>query len=274
MNSVHLLLIAAIISTGDFSTSEHQFVFKRFHRGLMECAKILRIPETTVDQAIQNKFRCDEQTKHLVHCVMVQLHTWDDDTGLWRSAISQFFEPNAYEGLFEIRTDTCLATDLAFVNKCDVITQAYVTFDCFYREYGYLAENVHFVIFKQLQLKSVMSASLDIANVPQSALRRLTVDTVFSVPEAHCLLYIFSLRAGFYNDIGGVLLYSLYSQFGNETLVQLGKITCIEKLLETAKFADRCGLVNAVFDLCLMDAIPISQLIMLTAEHLLVHNFG
>lgn len=238
----------------------------------MECAKILRFPETAVDQTIKNHFRCDEQTKQLVHCAMIQLHTWEDGTGLLRSAITQFFQPTSYEGLFEIRTDICLVRDLAFVHKCDVITEAYVTFSCFYREYGFLASNVNFVTFKQPQLISVMSTSLAIANVPKSALRRLTVENVFSVPEAHCLLYIFSLRAGFYNDIGGVLLYSLYSQFGNETLVQFGKITCVEKLLQTARFSDRCGLVNTVFDVCLMDTIPINELIKTTAKHLLIDN--
>lgn len=216
IKSAHYLLIAAVISTGYAgSNSEHQFIYKRIYRGFTESAEILQIPKTAVDLINKNKFLCKEQTKRLVHCVMILLHTWNDNTGLQRSALTQFFEPTAYEGLYRIRTSICLAKDLPFVDKGDFNTRAYVTFNCFYREYGYLARSPHFVIFKQPLLISVMSASIAIANVPQSTLKRSTVVNVCIIPKTYCLLYIFSLRAGFYNGVGCILLCSLYSQFGN-----------------------------------------------------------
>ncbi|KXJ79559.1 hypothetical protein RP20_CCG000521 [Aedes albopictus] len=265
-----LILIATKIATS--SRSEHGLPFKRFHRGLMECAEILRIPKATVKQSIEDQFRCNDQTKLVVHCVMVQLHTWSDGPELWRSALIQFFEPTAYEGLFEPRTDMCLGENLAYVDECDFVTRAYVTFECFYNQYGNLAKNVHEVILKQPQLISAMKTCFAIADIPRPAIQRLTVENVLSVPEAHCLLYIFFLRAGLYNEAGGVLMDSIYSQFGNTTLVQFGKITCVQHLLETSRFADRCSMLNAVYDRCLFDAIPINELIVAAAEHFLENS--
>ncbi|EAT39566.1 AAEL008640-PA [Aedes aegypti] len=271
MFTVKYLLTLTSITIVSCSTSEHGFIFKRFHRGLLECAEILNIPKTTVQKSIEDQFRCNDQTKLLIHCVMVQLHTWSDGTGLRRSALVQFFEPTAYEALFEPRTDMCLTENLAYVDKCDFVTRAYVTFDCFYKQYGNLARNVHAVILNQKQLISALNVCFAIADIPQEAIQRLTVENVLEVPEAHCLLYIFSLRAGLYNEVGGVLMDSIYSQFGNRTLTQSGKITCVQHLLETSRFADRCSMLNAVYDRCLFDAIPINELIVEAAKHALAN---
>lgn len=243
------------------SLSEHRITFKNLHRGLLECTEMLRIPEDYMHRAIKNGFPDDEQTKLLVRCSMIILHSWDDTLGLQRSALSTMFAPTAYEGLFEIRTTLCLANELATVDEQDFLKRAYVTFHCFYREYGNVANNVQFVAQTDKQLESNMIKSIAIASIPRSALEQVNQRSFLEMEDFRCLLYIFSLRAGFYSNIGGMLLYNMFSQYGNGSLVTFDKITCVQTVFETSKFASKCTLVNAVFSRCLLDTVPIEKLI-------------
>ncbi|XP_058449251.1 uncharacterized protein LOC131429218 [Malaya genurostris] len=232
-----------------------------------ECASYLRIPDDAIEQIARGGYPPEASVPKLVHCMLINLNAWEDETGIKDEVMRNFFRPAESDCCFENRTQLCLQKTVSVLTKCDNLNRAYNSFHCYYRHFGNIFHEGQFIPLRENSVHQIVDEALAIENIPRASLEELCNDNALNVPEFPDILYTIFVRAGVYSPEHGVRLGRLYTQFGKREFLSLETRQCVDTV-----WRQHCSEPNRLyqtFKQCLTHLVPTISLVGESARKLL-----
>ncbi|EAT48657.1 AAEL000344-PA [Aedes aegypti] len=222
-----ILSIITSLAAQDWNSPQ----LKSFSSAQQECAVYLLLSNETVQQCEVNGYPDDFNCRKLVNCILVQIYAYDERIGIRDNVITNFFEPPKSCSDYVSRTQECLQTTVPKQCGGQPFERAYLSFQCYYRNYGVLLKDaVRFLPYDpsspKYSVKQIVE-SFSIANTSCKAIRNLSEGRGFTVENVADALYAFGIRNGFYDLQHGLYVDRLYTQVGVPNLLSEATRQCL-----------------------------------------------
>ncbi|XP_055542815.1 general odorant-binding protein 45-like [Wyeomyia smithii] len=264
MKGIATILVIAMYSSLVLADLPHYTTYKSFQTAFYECAEYYHVPNCTVRRYIEQSYPPEEEVKKLIRCTLINLGAWDDATGVRDYVISNYFVPSPDDICYERRTRECL--DNIFYD-CDY-SRAYESFKCYYRYYGELVSDDKYVPNEQLELQQLALTSLLISDLPYDVLVQYCKGDIESEENFPELLFVILVRGGYYSTQNGWNLQNLYTQLGDQGLLDPYTQECIDGVAKEKCNADEVSRLFATWQQCLSQYSPLLQYIQVAAKTL------
>ncbi|XP_053691977.1 general odorant-binding protein 45-like [Sabethes cyaneus] len=265
MKGLAIILVLAVYSSKALADLPHYTTYKSFQTAFYECAEYYRVPNCTVRRYIEQSYPPEEEVKKLIRCTLINLGSWDDETGVHEQVLKNYFVPRPDDTCYEKRTRECLAS-IVYDND---YTRAYESFKCYLRYYGELISDDEFVPYEQLELQQLALTSLTIAHLPLEVLIQYCKGEFEGEKNFPDLLYIFLVRGGFYSSQSGWNLANLYTQLGYDILLDPATQQCLDDVAKEKCNADELTRLFEQWQRCIGPYVPLQQYIQIAAKQLL-----
>ncbi|XP_062541848.1 general odorant-binding protein 45-like [Armigeres subalbatus] len=254
MRILAISLFLAVLCTSSAELPTHYAAKKSFHTALQQCAEYLLIPENNLQHYINSSFPNDPSVQRLIRCSLMLLGCWDDSTGVRVHVIENFFQPDPKDCNHIRRARECVRK-----NTTDsVFSPAYVTFQCYYQQFGHLKlYNEQFIPLRSYELMQLVETALEISNLPWFVPTQYVAGDILYEPHFPPVLLFIFLQGGFYGTETGFDLQRLYTQFGAEPLLTVGVRQCLAEIVKVEKARDHEAIVIKAMQRCLQDVIPL-----------------
>lgn len=257
-------IMASSLAAEDWKSPE----LKSFSSAQQECAVYLLLSNQTVQRYVKNGYPDEFSCRKLINCIFVQIHAFDEITGIKDHVITNFFEPPVTDSDSVSRTQECLRTTVPKHCEGQPFERAYRSFQCYYRNYGnLLKDTVRFIPYEQVDRVQHLKESFSIANTSCAALKDFSEGHGFNVAELAEALYVLGVRTGFYDPQHGSYIDRLYTQFGSPNLLSEATRQCVNRV--SKQYSMEPVLITQLFLQCVEDDISTEALFTETAKEIL-----
>ncbi|XP_055542808.1 uncharacterized protein LOC129728395 [Wyeomyia smithii] len=265
MKSIATILVLAAYSSLVLADLPHYTTYKSFQTAFYECAEYCRVPNCTVRRYIEQSYPPEEEVKKLIRCTLINLGALDDDNGVLQQVMRNYFVPRPDDTCYERRTRECLES----IVYDDVYTRAYESFKCYLRNYGTLISDDEFVPNEHLELDQLALTSLIISNLPFDVLIQYCRGNIQDEKHFPDLLYVIMVRGGYYSPQNDWNLGNLYTQLGNDILLDPSTKKCIADVAKEKCNADEITKFFETWKRCLSAYVPLLDHIQHAAKKLI-----
>lgn len=261
------MLLAVVLSAFTFANHWQEPFTKSFNEAQKQCVSYLRLTDETLERYIKSGYPDEHSTRKLVHCILTNLHAWDEADGIKDYVFSQFFVPSPADTCYKNRTEDCLCETVSRVPQHEQLKRAHRSFLCYYRNYGNIDDGKHFVPYSNATQKQHFKESFDVQDVPRSVLQQWADGYIVDTPEFAEAYYTFVLHSGFYSPDDGFDLDRVYVQVGNPAVNSEETRDCEASVRK--QFCEEPKRLVQSFKQCLKDNVPTLGLIQDAAKELL-----
>ncbi|EAT34017.1 AAEL013720-PA [Aedes aegypti] len=193
-----------------------------------ECAGYLLLSNETLRSYIAASFPKDSTVQKLVHCFLVNMNAWDDETGIKDYVIRNYFKPSDTDSSYESRTQCCLRDKVSNLDRCAVFERAYHSFICYYQNYGNLVPEAQFIPWYQVDREKNLREVFLIEGITRAQLSKFQKSEERNPKEYPILYYMDVIRNAFYDPSTGHDLGRLYTQYGIQELLADETRQCLD----------------------------------------------
>ncbi|XP_039445503.1 general odorant-binding protein 69-like [Culex pipiens pallens] len=237
----------------------HYTIFKSFPQALQECAEYLEVSNCTLQRYVEDSYPNCEIVKKLLHCTLLNLVAWKEDSGVEHHVMVSFFEPAPQDTCYENRTAECVRNVLATCQ--DKLSQAYEVFQCYYRQYGNIRESKQWIPNTANEFNELISLAIELANVPRCERIQYARGNILDQPSFARAFMIGCVRAGYYSLQDGVYLSSFYTEFGVPEVLTKQTEECVAAVSRQYCDSDHTTRLYHIFKKCLADVLPTLSLV-------------
>nr|XP_019931895.2 general odorant-binding protein 45-like [Aedes albopictus] len=270
--TTHLTIIAVILSIICKVNAEDYEAprLKTLATIEQECVGYLLLSNETLQKYIATSFPEDAVVQKLVHCFLVNMNAWDDETGVKDYVIRNYFKPADTDTVYESRTQDCLRVKLANLDRCAVFDRAYRSFMCYYQNYGNIVQEAQFVPWYQVEREKHLREVFLIEGVTRAQLEEFQKSDALKAKEYPILYYIDVVRTAFYDPAAGHNLGRLYTQFGNPGLLADDTRRCLDTVSQ--QYREEPARAYQGFDQCLRSYMTTEKLFQTVVAQVLASN--
>ncbi|EDS40536.1 conserved hypothetical protein [Culex quinquefasciatus] len=240
---------------------------KSFADAQKECVGYLRLTDETLERYIKSGYPDEHSTRKLIHCILVNLHAWDQVNGITDYVFSQFFDPAPSDSCNKNRTEECLYENVARIPLHEQLKRAHRSFLCYYRNFGNINEGNHFIPYSNATQKQHYKESFEIQDVTRTVLQQWADGDIVDTPQFSEVFFTFVTRTGFYNPDWGFDLDRVYVQTGNSAIITEETRSCEASVRK--QYCEEPKRVAQTFKQCLKDNVPSLPLIQEAAKEIL-----
>ncbi|XP_055589817.1 uncharacterized protein LOC129741998 [Uranotaenia lowii] len=246
---------------------------KSFRTGLRECAKYYEVSDCDLNRYIQDSFPETDVVKKLVRCALVNLAAWDDASGVLDNVIRNYFHPVPEDTCYHNRTQDCISKALGSCNSLDQFSKAYLSFQCYFNQYGnLLTDEDRFIPYAPYEVQELAVNSLVIADLSQCVLKQHALGNIIDEPHFPSLLLAHYLHSVYYTSRDGIQLEILYDQYGNKELLTPETHQCVEAAQAAPGGSHHSDKLYRIFSRCLQHIVPTLQELQDGAASLIVDD--
>ncbi|XP_062552449.1 general odorant-binding protein 69-like [Armigeres subalbatus] len=240
----------------------HYITYKSFDEAFLECGQYYEVKDCELKQYVAESYPNKPEVRRLVRCALLNLNSWNDDTGVVKHQVTNFFKPSQSDDCYLNRTLVCLNSVRERCAPKDVNTAAYESFVCYYRNYGNLVSEEQFLRHDALEHTQVLDTVSGFLELSQETLVEFCKGNILKNDKFPAVLYQSSVRYGFYNVTGnGVQLERLYNQYGNPQLLAPETHQCVDKVAHEYCSADDVTIMYQTHVQCLDSLVPTVKLL-------------
>lgn len=241
------IVVLLAISTANATRSPS---LKTIDQAVKECGTLWNVSPVYFEDFVRTGTGNSTQLKELVRCASIWCR-WCNVSAhdVVYEVLQNYFNPSPDDPCFLNRTERCMKASLKDLPYTEVLERAFVSFLCYYQQYGNLNRSVQFIPYMLPQEQQVALDTLVIHSVPLETLRNFN-DGIFKEGTFECLLRTLLLRLNLYSDRAGPDVKRLYNQDGNESYLTPETAACIAEARKNCP-SDRCKLVSNTLKNCL-----------------------
>ncbi|XP_062542077.1 uncharacterized protein LOC134210066 [Armigeres subalbatus] len=269
MRGFTILFVSAVLFQSSLALKNLELPrWKSFRDAEQECADYLFITNETLERYRCRGYPDEPSVRKLLNCVETNLNAWDDSHSQIKDYVfKQFFVPNTVDCDNVKHTQECLDRYVVPLDRQDRLGRAYQTFQCYYRHYAGISDEVKWVPFHFSEVIQIVGDCLRIVPQCPEALVNFCKGNLPPNPGYPNAVYCSTVRLGLYNKTTGVDFQKLYVQFGDDELLDDDTRECVKRVEEQhCKEPER--LVHALGE-CLLNYLPFVQAFSVSASNLL-----
>ncbi|XP_019564758.2 general odorant-binding protein 45 [Aedes albopictus] len=250
MNSFLLTLsLVGILSLTDTDATRTPSL-KTIDQAVRECGILWNVSPDFFEDFVRTGSGNSTELKELVRCASIWCR-WCNVSAhdVVYEVLQNYFNPSPNDQCFLNRTERCMKAALKDLPYTAVLERAFVSFLCYFNQYGNLNRSVQYIPSMPPQEQQVALDTLRIHSVPRETLKDFN-EGVFQEGTFECLLRTLLVRLNLYSDTEGPNVKRLYNQDGNEGYLTPETAECVVEARKSC-LGDRCELAQITVKNCL-----------------------
>ncbi|EAT48660.1 AAEL000318-PA [Aedes aegypti] len=216
-----LILLVSLVALHSSLALNHleKLRWKTFREAELESAEYLFITHETLERYRSSGYPDEPSVRKLIGAIMVVLNAADEKLNLIKDyVLSQYFLPNTVDCQYKQHTKECLDRNVATLDPSDRLGRAYQTFQCYYKNFGGIKEDVGWVPYHYSEVVQMLEDCLYITNASNESLLQYCQGGYATSADYSNVAYCYAVRAGLLDKTTGFNVEKMYIQLGDDNL--------------------------------------------------------